>query len=118
MLRPVPAPQWTPEQAREMAVRGNQAKAAARLARAERLNKAANGTEFQEDTLARTREILTSTMDRMAKATDPKDLELLARAASHMAELERRLAGRPLPGTTRRDGPAAPPPRAKLPDPR
>lgn len=79
----------------------------------------ANGTEFQEETLAHTRELLSNTLDRMSKATDPKDLELLARAASHMAELERRLAGRPLPGTVNRSRAVDPPAgRTSLPEPR
>ncbi len=115
MLRPVP---FTKENAAAYGRQGAQALIVARQQHASWVKAAANGDDFQATTLARTRELLSDTLARMAKATDPKDLELLARAASHMAELERRLAGRPLPGTTRRDGPAAPPPRAKLPDPR
>lgn len=103
-----------------MARRANAAKAARRLQHAQNLAAAANGSEFQAETLARTRELVTDTLKRLFDARDPKDRELLSRSLSHLAEVERRLSGRALPGSRRPDAssPAAPRPSSALPDPR
>jgi hypothetical protein len=114
----MPSPVFTKENAVEMAQRANAAKAASRLLHAERLRMASNGEDFQQETLARTREILTDTLQRLASAKEPKDRELLARACSHLAEMERKLAGRPLPGTVNRSRAPDPAPRSTLPTPR
>ncbi len=100
-----------------MANRANAAKAARRLERALRLANHSNGEEFRQDTLSHTREILHDTLTRLAKATEPKDRELLARSASHLAEIERRLAGRPLPSLARSRAEPTPP-STGLPQPR
>jgi hypothetical protein len=96
---------------------GRDARRRAREEHAKRLAMAGNGEQYLAETLARTREALTQTLQRLAAAKDPKDRELLARACSHLAEMERRLSGRPMPGTRRPAEHAAPLPRATLPSP-
>lgn len=105
--------------AAEFGRQGQAALQAKREAHAARLRSAANGDEFQAESLARVRELLTDTFERLRKAQDPKDRELLSRSLSHLAEVERRLAGRPLPGTRGTRSPASlAPPSPGLPQPR
>lgn len=118
ILPAMPGAPFTAESARIAGEAGRLAQQRARVARAERMANHSNGEEFRQDTLARVREILADTLDRMSKAHDPKDRELLARATSHLAETERKLAGRPLPGTVNRSRGEAPPPSPGLPQPR
>ncbi len=51
--------------------------------------------------LARTRTRINSLMDAMTAETDPAKIDRLASALARLAELERQLAGRPLPGSLR-----------------
>jgi hypothetical protein len=56
--------------------------------------------------LSRVREQLDRIDVMMTKETDPQKLDRLASAQAKLAEQERQLAGRPLPGSLRPTGPA------------
>lgn len=115
-------PKWTREQAVAFAEKGRAAQARMRIEHAgliaTALRLGASGDTFQTETIARVRALVAATLDRLTLAKDPKDVELLSRAVATLAETERKLAGRPLPGTRRNDGPAPAPPRQTLPEPR
>lgn len=105
----MPAQHWTPEQAREMAKRGNAAKAALRAAARERaanLPALAQDLSFPDRTKARLRaqvELLLTRIDEEAVKTnaDGARLDRLASAVERVLELERILDGRPGPGNRR-----------------
>lgn len=93
------------ENAREMAARSVEAR---RKADEERLaNPLPDPLEadYAVRLLARVRTMLDENDEMLMKARDPLDRDRLARASSVLAERERVLAGRPLPGQ-RRPGPA------------
>lgn len=114
----MPSPRFTKQNAAHFSRLGREAQARLRRERAERVAQAHNGEDFLSDTLAHTREAVTDTLQRLLAAKEPKDRELLARALAALAETERKLSGRPLPGT-RRPGAAEPAaPRSPLPTPR
>ena len=112
----MPAQHWTRDQAREMAKRGNAAKAALRAAAREaaaNLPALAQDLSFPDRTKARLRaqvELLLTRIDEEAVKTnaDGARLDRLASAVERVLELERILDGRPGPGNRR-------PPREDLP---
>ena len=109
-------PQWTPEQARAYSAIGSAAATAARKRRAEsraeslRTVPSAERVAPEEDysglLLIRTRAhvsnlnyVLSHELTR--PSPDPTKIDRLASAWERLAEVERRLAGRPLPGSRR-----------------
>lgn len=130
---------WTPEQARAWQRKATLANQLAAKARQERkrlearaiLNRPAtaaglvSGPDFANLTLARVRALVDRLLSRLAEQTDRKRIDglrvnQLAQALDRLAEVERRLAGRPMPGslkpTADRSRPAPPPvPRPSLP---
>lgn len=61
---------------------------------------AANG-QYVQDTLSRTRKQLDRLFSLMEEEIDPQKLDRLASAIARLAEQERQLSGRPLPGSLR-----------------
>jgi len=102
-------PAWSPDEARAMAVRGNLAKAARRQkARDEAANlpALASSLTFSQECLALTRARIKETFTRLGEESgspkcDGQRLNWLASALERLAELERILDGRPLPGSRR-----------------
>lgn len=99
---------FTRENAREFAARGNAKKAelaAARLAippeppRAAEPEPAPRDDEFSARKLARVREQIERLDAMLLEATEPQAVDRLASALSRLYEIERLLAGRPLPGS-------------------
>ncbi len=120
-------PLFTSQTAKAAASLSTQARAnraqAARSHRSLVLSLADSATDYADSRLIRVRDLLNQldgqlSAELLRAVPDSKRLKELADAAHRLQEQERTLCGRPLPGTTRRDGPAAPLPRAKLPDPR
>ncbi len=101
-------PRFTPQNAREMAVRSLES-------RRERKSKREDASAFPHPTpqetapdpnyvarrLARVREQLDRVDCMMMKEKDPQKLDRLASAQARLAEQERILDGRPLPGSRR-----------------
>jgi hypothetical protein len=101
--------QFTPERAAELARRGH----AMRKAEAEavKVMAVANDTlkvdGYVAKRIVQVRRQIEGLNERLEAAVDPKDIKALCDAISKLAELERVLAGRPLPGQ-RRPGKDAP----------
>jgi hypothetical protein len=60
--------------------------------------------DYSVRTLARVREQIDQLADMMKKEKDPARLDRLAAAFAKLSEVERQLAGRPLPGSLRPSG--------------
>jgi len=77
-----------------------QAKLEAELARAEAVkNPLPASYEFAAKTLKRVRKQLVKLFEFMEAESDPQKIDRLASALARLAELERQLSGRPLPGS-------------------
>lgn len=103
-------PPWTPETAREAAARSNAAQAVARFNRPAaslgQLTQLPPDDDYAAQILARTRKqldlVAQSILDELAqRKPDSRRLRDLSDAQRHLAEQERILAGRPLPGSRR-----------------
>lgn len=104
----------TAENARELQQKAAKARALARANRVladARVEIAVQGAEFTEKALARVRLQLDQVYEAFRKERDPQKLDRLAAAQSRLAEQERQLSNRPLPGTLR---PQSPGKRSKL----
>lgn len=102
------APLFTTENAREMQARAVEARRRnAELREAERLaalvaaQTAPPASDYVAARLMRVREHIARVDGELAKASEALDIERLARALAALAELERVLDGRPLPGSRR-----------------
>ena len=111
---------WSPEQAREMAARARLKRAhnrADRLALKDPVVAAAAGSaSFNDDLLQSTRARIRKLggsidVELLRSKVDGATIDRLASALERLAELERRLDGRPLPGTRRPSDKPAPPAR-------
>ncbi len=97
---------------------------ASRKARLDALRLAANplppdlSDTYIINRLLRVREQIDRLDNILGATLDPNKIERLCSAIYRLQDMERVLAGRPSPGTTRRDGPAPPAPRSPLPTPR
>ena len=109
---------FTSENAAEMGARSQ----ALRKQRLEELRLAANpvplpaDNSYSERRLSRVRNQIESLSDMLDKEDDAQKLDRLASAIARLSEIERQLAGRPLPGSRRpREEPADPGPSAMPP---
>lgn len=111
------APPFNSQNAAEMQFKSRKAMAAKK--EAEQLRKETaklkekiatlTGDNFQQATLMRVRKQLYLTLDSLdialeKKVLDTQDVDRLSRAVERLAEMERNLAGRPLPGSLRPNG--------------
>lgn len=107
----LPMPQFSPANAREMAARSHAARKKRTIERdaAQNLAEPVSQTiadqpkpdEFIARRLARVRKQLRRIDDLLDTETDPAKLDKLASASSRLAEQERVLSDRPLPGSRR-----------------
>lgn len=100
---------FTPENAREMALRGAQAR---RERRAE-IEAALAQTnvpmdQYVEDQIRRTRAQIARLQDKLDKARDAKNIKALSESLWRLTEVERVLSGRPLPSAKTQRAPDAP----------
>lgn len=99
----------TPEKAREAAIRSHNARRLAKLVQPTKqpstqeqsTEHAQPADAFTLVTLSRVRDQMSLLADMMKKEKDPARLDRLAAAFGKLAEVERQLAGRPLPGSLR-----------------
>lgn len=85
--------------AREYAARSNAVQSAKRARRAAIASNGLPDDPYLAERLKETREDIVRARARLAKAADGAEFDRLASAISKLSELERTLAGRPLPGT-------------------
>ena len=71
---------------------------------------------YQRERAKQTRKDIVRARARLAKATDGAEFDRLASAISKLSELERTLAGRPLPGTLKPTAPKAKVPKFNGPE--
>lgn len=98
------APFITPENARELQQKAAKARslaAANRVLANAKAEVAVQGLEFTEKLLARVRLQMDQVYEAFRATQDPQKLDRLAAAQSRLAEQERQLSNRPLPGTLR-----------------
>lgn len=101
--------QFTRENARAMALRAQEVLKAKKAKRLALLNapepEPLPADKYVEQRIARTRAQIEKLDTRLATCRDPKAIKFLADAIAKLAELERVLSGRPLPGQLRPSGP-------------
>lgn len=105
----MPAPLFTPETAREMQKRANEARKRNKLAKLlappepPALTPLSPQSQYCADRLSLVRKQLARIDAMLFEETDPAKLDRLASATAKLAEQERQLADRPLPGTKKPD---------------
>jgi hypothetical protein len=101
---------FTSQNAKEFSQRGHAAKAAAKLAGLTNGSEYAKlpSDEYAESLRLRVREEIDRLVDMLAKCKDAQDKDRLSRALDRLAETERKLSGRPLPGAYRPEKSRAP----------
>ena len=103
------SPFITSENARELQRLGVEARLARQKLQEERLKLAEESLDFPSRTLSRVRAQIETLLDDLGKERDPQRIDRLASALGRLNEIERQLAGRPMPGSLK---PSAKQPRA------
>jgi len=93
------SPFITSENARELQRLGVEARLARQKLQEERLKLAEESLDFPSRTLSRVRAQIETLLDDLGKERDPQRIDRLASALGRLNEIERQLAGRPMPGS-------------------